>query len=241
MKKPDKITAWLDRLPLPEKFKPFLVPAFLLGIFVFLISSFEEVVDDALEGDTHEIDTKIITMLRNPNDLSDPIGPFWLQEMIRDFTALGGIGVLTFITLATVIYLFVIKKYMRGVFLLAAISTGTMLSNFLKAEFERPRPDFVPHYETYVSSASLPSGHSMMAALVYLTLGALLAEIQPTKRLRIFFIVVPALLVIMVGFSRIYLGVHWPSDVVAGWIMGCAWALLFWMIERYLFTRRKSA
>lgn len=226
----------MEGIPLFSQCKPYLSAAFLFSIFVLLLSWFEEVVDDVLEGDTHKIDKKILEALRHPGDMSDPIGPHWLQEMMRDFTSLGGIGILLFITLSAAIYLFIINKRVRGIYLLCAIGTGTILSNVLKAGFDRPRPE-IERYETYVATASLPSGHSMMATLVYLTLGALLAEAQPNRNIKIFFVSISVLVALIVGISRVYLGAHWPSDVLAGWLLGSAWALMFWMMERYLFNR----
>jgi undecaprenyl-diphosphatase len=110
------------------------------------------------------------------------------------------------------------------------------VSTVLKAAFERPRPDLVPH-GSYVSTASFPSGHSMMAAVVYLTLGALLARVEPDRRVKVFILTAAVLLALLVGVSRVYLGVHWPTDVLAGWTVGAGWALLFWLVARALQRR----
>jgi undecaprenyl-diphosphatase len=103
--------------------------------------------------------------------------------------------------------------------------------------FVRPRPDLVPR-SAYSSGASFPSGQSMMSAITYLTLGALLARSQERKRLKAYFFLVAALLTFMVGVSRVYLGVHWPTDVLAGWVAGAVWALLCWLAARWLQSRR---
>jgi undecaprenyl-diphosphatase len=111
-----------------------------------------------------------------------------------------------------------------------------MLSMAVKMGFDRPRPELVPH-GSYVYTASFPSGHSMMSAVVYLTLAAMLARVQPQWRLRIYILGVAVLVTLLVGFSRVYLGVHWPSDVLAGWAVGAAWALTCWLATLLLQRR----
>jgi undecaprenyl-diphosphatase len=103
----------------------------------------------------------------------------------------------------------------------------------LKEFFERPRPDLVPH-GAEVFTASFPSGHAMMSAVVYLTLGALLARVETGLRVKAFVLSVSVLLTVLVGISRVYLGVHWPTDVLAGWTVGAAWAVMCWLIARVL-------
>lgn len=220
-----------------HKARPFLIP--VLGVLFLILASLQEVIDDVTEGDTHAIDTRILEMLRDPADRTDPIGPRWLEEMMRDFSALGGVALLTFITLSAAIYLFVNKKAFKAWFLLAAIGSGTVLTNLLKAGFDRPRPDLVAH-ETYTYAASFPSGHSMMAALVYLTLGSLLAQNEKRIGMKLFLMGMAVTLALLVGISRIYLGAHWASDVIAGWLGGCAWAILFWLLENYIIYRRQK-
>ena len=118
----------------------------------------------------------------------------------------------------------------RGAARLVAVSVGggTALSSLLKLGFARPRPDLVPH-AVEVYTASFPSGHAMLSAVTYLTLAALLARVQPRRRLRIYVLALAVLTSLLVGASRVYLGVHWPSDVAAGWCVGAAWALLCWL------------
>ena len=79
----------------------------------------------------------------------------------------------------------------------------------------------------------------MMSAVVYLTLGALLARSQPRKRLKAYFLLVAAFLTLIVGVSRVYLGVHWPTDVLAGWTAGAVWAILCWLAARRLQRSRR--
>ncbi len=185
------------------------------------------------EGETRAFDTAILLAFRNPADLSDPIGPWWLEVMMKDITSLGSTAVLTLITLGVLGYLLIERKFQAALFLLAAIGGGTLLSTLLKLGFDRPRPDLVAHgVETY--TASFPSGHALMSAVTYLTLGALLARVEEHRRIKLYFLGLAVALTLLVGISRIYLGVHWPTDVLAGWSVGAAWALSCWLVALWL-------
>ena len=191
--------------------------------------AFTELADEVLEGDTESMDQTILLALRSPDDPTDPLGPRWLEEMGRDFTALGGVGVLTFITVAVIGYLLLQRNTHAALFLTVAISGVFIASMLLKHWFARPRPDLVPH-GSFVYTSSFPSGHAMMAAATYLTLGALLARLHVQLRLKAYFIILAIILSVCVGVSRVYLGVHWPTDVLAGWTLGASWAMLCWLI-----------
>lgn len=201
-----------------------LILVLMGGVWVFF-----EVADEVMEGEARKIDGSLLLAMRNPSDLSDPIGPFWVEEMGRDITALGGVAVLILLTLATVVYLFFINRKRIALFVLGAIAGGNLLSVLFKRGFDRPRPDLVPH-EAHVYSASFPSGHSMMSAVVYLTLGALLARIHSQRTLKVYFLGLAVLLTVAVGVSRVYMGVHWPTDVLAGWSAGAVWATFCWLV-----------
>lgn len=187
--------------------------------------TFIEIADNVIEGSTHAIDEKLVLLFRTPGDVSDPIGPAWLEEMVRDFTALGSMGVLTLMTLAVVGFLFVARSPRAAVAVGVAVGGGILISSLLKSSFDRPRPDLVPH-GSVVYTSSFPSGHSMMAAAVFLTLGTMLARVLPDMRLRAYVLSVCIVVSVLVGISRVYLGVHWPTDVLAGWLLGASWALL---------------
>ena len=144
------------------------------------------------------------------------------------------VGLLTVITSG---FLALDGKRHMALFVFGSLVGGFIASTSLKDLFVRPRPDLVPR-SAYSSGASFPSGHSMMSAITYLTLGALLARSQERKRLKAYFFLVAALLTFMVGVSRVYLGVHWPTDVLAGWVAGAVWALLCWLAARWLQSRR---
>jgi undecaprenyl-diphosphatase len=201
------------------------------------IWGFIELADEVAEGQTHGIDTAILLALRNPADPADPIGPRWVEEMFRDFTALGSVGVIVFITLGVAGYLTLLRKHRTVLLLTIAVAGGLLLNTLLKLGFDRPRPDLVPH-GAYVYTASFPSGHAMLATATYLTLGALLARVLPDRRTKFFVLAMAVVLCFLVGFSRVYLGVHWPSDVAAGWMVGAAWALLWWLVARWLQRRQ---
>ncbi|MCA9133298.1 MAG: phosphatase PAP2 family protein [Planctomycetales bacterium] len=223
---------WLARWREPREF------ATLLGVLLCAAGlwAFVELSDEVLEGDTQAVDRAILLSLRNADDLSDPLGPKWLEEMGRDFTALGGVGVLTFITLASGGFLMLEGKWRAAGFVLISIAGAIAVSLLLKLGFARPRPELVPH-GAYVYTSSFPSGHAMMSAASYLTLGALLARLHRPWRLKAYFLLLAVALTLTVGVSRVYLGVHWPTDVLAGWTLGACWALLCWLAASHLQRR----
>ena len=198
--------------------------------------AFAELADAVVEGDTRAFDEFVLLGLRSATDPSDPLGPRWLEEMMRDFTALGGTGVLALVTLAAAGFLVLTGKRRAAAAVGVAVLGGLLLSNALKWGFARPRPDLVPHGQA-VYTQSFPSSHAMLSAVVYLTLGALLARTQPRRRAKLYFLSVAAFVAVLVGASRVYLGVHWPTDVLAGWVVGAGWALLCWLVTLWLQRR----
>ena len=197
---------------------------------------FAQLADEVIEGETRAFDATVLLALRSAADPSDPIGPGWLEDQMRDLTALGSLGILTLMSLAVVGFLILQGKRRTAVLVVAAVGGGMLVSMLTKLGFDRPRPDLVPH-ATQVYTASFPSSHAMMAAVTYLTLGALLARAQPRLRLKLYLIGLAATLTVLVGLSRVYLGVHWPTDVLAGWTLGAAWALACWAIALWLQAR----
>lgn len=187
--------------------------------------AFIELADEVVEGTTAAFDEAVFLLFREDQDVSTPVGPPWLEEMMRDFTGLGGVGFLTLITAVVIGFLLMARKPKAALAVALAIGSGLVISSLLKAGFDRPRPDLVPHLSR-VYTSSFPSGHSMMTATVTLTLGTMLAQILGRKRLRAYVLAVCILITILVGVSRIYLGVHWPTDVLAGWLVGAAWAVI---------------
>ncbi|MDI4665738.1 phosphatase PAP2 family protein [Xanthobacter autotrophicus] len=208
----------------------------VLGFIAVAFYVFVKVADEVVEGDTGRLDRDLILALRNPADPSDPLGPPWLEEMMRDFTAMGGTGVLTLLTILVVLFLLMTRKRHSALLVAFSVAGGTALSQLLKWGFDRPRPDFVPHGMS-VYSQSFPSGHAMLSAVVYLTLGALLARTQARTRVKVYLLGAAAALTVIVGVSRIYLGVHWPTDVLGGWALGAAWAFSCWLLMVWLQRR----
>jgi len=156
-----------------------------------------------------------------------------VEEVGRDMTALGGVAVLALIT-ATVVSFFWLSSMKRAAIYVGIASLGAiLLATALKQAFDRPRPDLVPH-GSVVYTSSFPSGHSTMAAAVYLTLGMVASRFVPRRRLKVLLIGVAMLVTAAVGVSRVYLGVHWPSDVLGGWAVGASWALVCWCAAIWL-------
>lgn len=214
--------------------EPYVLIAFV--VFAGALWGFTELADSVLDGDTETIDERLFLSLREADDATNPLGPGWFEETARDVTGLGGIGILTLITLIAAGFLALQRKRHTAVYLLVATGSGILMSSLLKLVFSRPRPDLVPH-ATNVYTSSFPSGHSMMSAVTFLTIGALLAGAQTGLRLKAYLLGVAALLTLLVGVSRVYLGVHWPTDVLAGWTAGAAWALLCWLVAEHLRSR----
>jgi len=217
-------------------------PVVLLAGFVVVATvwGFVEIAGEVIEGDTHAFDKWVIAVTRNPETPSMPIGPAWLQEIGRDATALGGVGWLTFFTLVAAGYLWLDQKARLMTLLILSSLGGLVLTSSLKYFISRPRPE-ADFYLSHVYTSSFPSGHSMLSAVIYLTTGALLAAAVTQVRLKFYVLSVAILLTFIVGISRVYLGVHYPTDVLAGWMAGAAWATLCWLGAHWLRHRRLAA
>lgn len=207
--------------------------AMLMVLAAGAVYVFTELVDEVLEGESREFDEWILQALRSPGDSGDPIGPWWLETAFVDITALGGNTVVILMTLVALGYLVIDGKRAAALLVLASVAGGIALSSALKIGFDRPRPDLVAHM-VEVHTLSFPSGHAMVSAVTYLTLGALLAQIQVRGGLKAYVLAVAVMLTLLIGLSRVYLGVHWPTDVVAGWCAGTAWAIGCWVIATWL-------
>jgi undecaprenyl-diphosphatase len=207
----------------------------LLGLLVVTLGTwaFVELADEVAEGETQALDERIVLWMRSPDDPRIPKGPAWLQEVGRDLTALGGYALLTLVTVAVVGFLWLDRKFAAMFFVLGAVLSGLLLTMGLKALFERPRPAAELHL-SLVATSSFPSGHSMMSAIVYLTLGGLLTTLVGRRRLKFYFLAIAVLLTALVGVSRVYMGVHYPTDVLAGWSGGLVWATLCCLLARWL-------
>lgn len=192
------------------------------------LNGFLEIADDVAEGDTHQIDRAILMSLRGADDPSVPLGPHWLTTAAMDVTALGSVTVLAMLVLFVAGLFVALRRWREALVLLAASGGGVALSQGLKVLFGRDRPEENLRLVEAIN-ASFPSGHAMLSAVVYLTLGALVARFVPRRRVKVYVMVGAVVVALAVGLSRVYLGVHWPSDVLGGWCLGAAWALAWWL------------
>ena len=206
-----------------------------LGILLAFIG-FIKIAEELGKGELAHFDEWLLHLLRVPGHPHSPIGPSWLLEAAQDITSLGGRTMLVAVTLFAIGYLALERKY--GAMWLVGVATagGGLLSTGMKQLFGRERPDLVPHLVA-VTSPSFPSGHSLLAAILYLTLGALLARFAVRRRTKVYLLTVALFATFTIGSSRVYLGVHYPTDVLAGWCAGLAWALSCWLVARYLQAR----
>ena len=195
--------------------------------------SFFNIAGEVGEGETHAMDRRLLLMLRNPVDPNDPIGPRAFEEAMRDITGLGGFTVVTLVTVVGGLMFVFHRRWRHALVFVATVLLAELSSEWAKGFYGRPRPALVPH-ESYVYSASFPSGHSTLSAAAYLTLAVLIAGQETGRATKALVFALAVTLVLMIGASRVYLGVHWPTDVFAGWCLGAAWATAAWSAVRRL-------
>ncbi len=189
-------------------------------------------------GTTRQFDQSIIEYFRVEGNNSEPAGPVFLIESMRDITSLGGETIITIITIFVVGFLLLQKRYDAMWLVIVATIGGALISLGLKEFYGRERPD-ISYRLINVTPLSFPSGHSMMSAIVYLTEAAIIARIQKNKKIRIYILSAALFLTFIIGVSRVYLGVHYPTDVIGGWTIGLAWASFCWFVAWYLQRRNK--
>jgi undecaprenyl-diphosphatase len=207
----------------------FAVSLVLLGIHL---------ADELIEGEGFSFDTRLLLALRVPGHPQTPIGPSWLLQSAVDISALGGYTLIWLFGLAGLVWLIAAGKRAEAGGIALSLIGSSVIDGLLKSWIARPRPELVPHL-VQVTNASFPSGHAMISSAVYLTLALMLAESMPrdgwrSRAARVAVVAFFSALAVLIGMSRVYLGVHWPSDVLAGWCFGTAWALLVWMGDRWL-------
>ena len=211
-----------------------------LAVIAAALLGFIKIADEMTEGEAHVFDMAVLQALHpdaaNP---SDPIGPFWLDHAAIDLTALGSVSVLAAISLLVGGFLVLQRRRLEAVIIAVAFGGGLAISQALKGFFARERPPEI-YRASDILNASFPSGHALLSAVVFLTLGAMLAQAAKGRALRIYVMAVAIVLVLLVGVTRIYLGVHWMTDVLAGWSAGAAWATACWLTGRWLKQRRPA-
>ena len=185
------------------------------------------------KGRLEAIDNHVLRALRRPENLAVPIGPKWLPQAAKDVTALGSGTNLTIATGILVGFLCLNRRFRATGFLLSSVGSGLLLCQSLKGFFARRRPTVVPHL-VHFDPASFPSGHSMGAALVYLTSGSIVSRQVTGSLAKTYFLSMAVVLALAVGVSRVYLGVHYPSDVLAGWAAGSLWSSACAQAARWL-------
>jgi undecaprenyl-diphosphatase len=213
----------------------FAVSLVLLGVHL---------ADELIEGEAFSFDTRLLLALRVPGHPQTPIGPSWLLQSAVDISALGGYTLMWLFGVAGLAWLLMRHKRSEAAGIAASLIGSSVIDGWLKHLIARPRPELVPHL-VQVTNASFPSGHAMVSSAVYLTLALMLAEGVEIdgwrgRAARVAVVAFFSALAVLIGMSRVYLGVHWPSDVLAGWCFGTAWALLVWMGDRWLARRRGS-
>lgn len=147
----------------------------------------------------------------------------WLERSLLEITALGTGLVVMMIVVISALFLIATQHRFSAFLLLVASGGGIVLNAILKSSFDRPRPQLF-EWLTEPSSSSFPSGHAMSSAIVYFTVAYLIARLEKRRWMRAVTIIASLLLVLLISVSRLYLGVHYPSDVLAGMIIGLAWA-----------------
>lgn len=225
----DTLRACLTRLEIAPLLG-FLLPAFLIYATI-------EMMDEVREGEADPVDRAILATKREPGAPHEPIGPEWFVVAMKDITSLGSTTVLTLIVLSAAGFLLVSRRYRLAGIFVASMIAGTLLNALLKNIFERARPEFVAT-GVPIDSFSFPSGHAMLSAITYLTLGALLARSEQNAAYKGYVVGIAIAITLLIGLSRLYLGVHYPTDVLAGWSIGALGALGTWWIARHLSPSR---
>jgi undecaprenyl-diphosphatase len=168
------------------------------------------------------IDSTGLILWRNSQDLA-PRGPAWLGEAVRDITALGGVVLRILFSLAAIAALLFLKLRREALVLVGTLLSGLLVETAIKQLVGRPRPQIVPHL-TEAGGMSFPSGHSFNAALGFIAVALAFATFSHERAVRWTIIAAAVAVSMLVAWSRVWLGVHFPTDVIAGWLGGAGWA-----------------
>lgn len=212
--------------------QPLLKPMLIGLAAVLLLLAFVLGGSEIMEGDTRPLDVYLLHVAQSLR-----AGHPWLAGTMRDFSGLGSTVVLTLFTVATVVYLALFSSRTLAFLVVSSVVSGAVLVSVFKTVFGRLRPDAM-FAELVTPGLSFPSGHASMSALVFLTIGALIAASRSRVNERIYILATAALLALLVGVSRVLLGVHWATDVLGGWAFGTAWAMLWLVLARHFIKNR---
>jgi len=210
--------------------------AFLIGGVSIVGILFLWLWSEVAAGHLEKIDNSILLALRSSSDPSILSGPVWLPDILRAITILGDSKLLIALVILVAAYLVARRTYYFALVLLAPTVGGMAIVSLLKDHFGRPRPEVVEQLTTRYSM-SFPSGHAANSAIVYLTMAMLFTQIRPERHAGIYLVSAALLLTTTIGISRVALGVHWPSDVVAGWMFGLSWGY-FWALFASSFRKK---
>ncbi|MXP40865.1 phosphatase PAP2 family protein [Altererythrobacter soli] len=155
----------------------------------------------------------------------EPRGPEWLLEAVRDVTALGGVLLRNLVALGAVAALLFLRLRREAVLMVLTVAGAWLVGYGIKLLVGRERPEIVPHL-TDAGGASFPSGHSFNAAVVYIAIALAFATMSSRQSVRFTVIGAAVILSMAIAWSRVWLGVHFPSDVAAGWLGGAGWAFM---------------
>lgn len=230
---PPKVRRYVDALDVEALTLLGAAMVIVMAALVFLV-----VAGQVADGDTQKFDEAIVQWFRRADDPAVARGPAWLREAGIDITALGSFSVILLLVLAVSGFLWIHREKRLMALLLVSTGTGFLLNSLMKAAFDRPRPSVVPHLREVVTP-SFPSGHATLSAIVYLTIGVLLFQVVKGRQARLYCLAVAMAATLLVGLSRVYLGVHYPSDVLAGWATGIAWATACWLAAQYVERRQR--
>ena len=203
----------------------------LIAAALALQIAFAVLASEVLEDETAAFDQTILRAFRDTAGM--PVGPTWLKGTILNLSALGSVAVVTLIVGLAALFLVLLKRRGEAVLLVGCAVGATITLVVLKILFGRERPTVVSALATEVD-LSFPSGHSLIASAVYPTLGLLLARTFTDRHLKVYVLAAAAGLTLLIGFTRIYIGVHYPTDVLGGWMLGLSWAILCALISRRL-------
>ncbi|WP_165927850.1 phosphatase PAP2 family protein [Rhizobium sp. BK376] len=194
-------------------------------IAVFVVAAACLVTTAVATGHVFAIDDSMLLLLRKTADTREPVGPHWLLNAFENYTSLGSSAVTGLVLAIGIFWAIAEREYRSGVYMAVVYAGAQLLSNVTKILIGRPRPEVVPHL-VYAGGYSFPSGHSTLSAATYLAIGLLVAGRECSVSKRMLILSVAAAISAVVGLSRIYLGVHYPTDVLDGWLLGAGWALV---------------